>query len=569
MNALSLNDFRFHRPQRVVAICVVGLPLFLAACGGDDVAPPGDALGKIDAAGIADRTRTLSSDAFEGRAPASEGERLTIAYVRDAFEDLGLEPGADGEWFQPVPLVSITADPDMKLEIGGRGDGLDLAYGDDFMAWTKSVIDRSQIVDSDMIFVGYGIVAPEYGWNDYEGADVRGKTVVVLVNDPGFASGDPDRFNGRAMTYYGRWTYKYEEAARQGAEAVLVIHDTEPAGYPWDVVQGSWSGPQFGLVAEDANLSRAAVEGWLTLDAAHRLFDRAGLDLDDLTAAAGADGFEAVPLGLTASLDIHNVVERSVSNNVVAVLPGSERPDEFVTYMAHWDHLGKDETLEDDQIYNGALDNASGTAGLIEIAEAFASLDPPPARSIVFLSVTAEEQGLLGSEYYSEHPTQPLDHTVAAINMDGLDTVGPMHDITVVGLGNSELDDYLTEAAAAQDRVVRPDPESEKGFFYRSDHFNFAKHGVPALYTDSGIDHVELGEEYGRAMREQYTSERYHKPSDEFDESWDLTGAVDDLRLLFEVGYRLAQESSWPNWRAGNEFRARRDEMMAWRGVGN
>jgi Zn-dependent M28 family amino/carboxypeptidase len=398
---------------------------------------------------------------------------------------------------------------------------------------------------------------------------VAGKTVVMLVNDPGYTTGDTERFNGRSMTYYGRWTYKFEEAARQGAEAVFVIHDTAPAGYPWEVVQSSWTGAQFGLVTDDANLSRAAIEGWFTQETARALFDEAGLDLDDLTTAALDPGFEPVSLGLTASLEIRNQVERSASNNVVAILPGSERPDEFVTYMAHWDHLGTDGTLEGDQIYNGALDNATGTAGLLEIAQAFVSLEQRPARSVVFLAVTAEEKGLLGSAHFGEHPTQPLDQTVAAINMDGLNTIGPTNDITVIGLGNSMLDDYVTAVATAHDRVVRPDPEPEKGSFYRSDHFNFSRHGVPALYTDAGIDHVEHGEEYGRRLREEYTADRYHKPTDEFDEEWDLQGAVDDLRLLFEVGYRLAQENSWPNWRDGNEFRARRDAMMGGRGDGN
>jgi len=534
----------------------------VAACGGNDLRPPEEALARIDTVGVAERTRRLASDEFEGRGPATRGEELTIGYLTESFAELGLEPGNGDSWTQSVPLVSITADPSMRLRVEGAGGSVELEYGTEFMAWTQRVIDRSSIDASEMVFVGYGIVAPEYGWNDYEGVEVEGKTVVVLVNDPGYATGDADRFSGRSMTYYGRWTYKYEEAARRGAEGVLIIHDTGPAGYPWEVVRGSWSGPQFGLVAEDANLSRPAVEGWLTLDAARDLFRRASLDLDELSERAASGEFEAVPMDLRATLEIRNRIRRSESNNVIARLTGSERPDDVVVYMAHWDHLGRDESLEGDQIYNGALDNATGVAGLLEIAEAFASLDRPPARSVLFLAATAEEQGLLGSAYYAEHPVVPLDRTVAAINMDGLNTFGPTNDITVVGLGNSELDDYLTDAAAARGRTVRPDPEPEKGFFYRSDHFNFARHGVPALDTDAGIDHVERGEEYGRRMREEYTAERYHNPSDEYDESWDLSGAVADLRLLFDVGYRLAQESTWPDWREGNEFRARRDSMM-------
>jgi Zn-dependent M28 family amino/carboxypeptidase len=537
--------------------------IFLAGCdaGSSDRAVDA-AMGYLDADGLSTRIQTLASDEFEGRGPASEGERVTIAYLRESFEELGLEPGNGDSFFQEVPLVAITADPAMTLSVTGDDGTTELAYHTDFMAWTKRVIDRVELQDSEMLFVGYGVVAPEYGWNDYEGVDASGKTVVMLVNDPGFATEDPDLFHGRSMTYYGRWTYKYEEAARQGAAGVLIVHETEPAGYPWDVVTGSWSGAQFGLVTEDANLSRAAVEGWITLDTGRDLFARAGLDYDELKAQAASADFEAVEMPLTASLTIENQVERSTSNNVLAVSPGSERPDEFVVYMAHWDHLGRDETLESDQIYNGALDNATGTAGLLELAEAFASMSPAPARSILFLAVAAEEQGLLGSAYYATNPVKPLDKTVAAINMDGLNIWGPMRDITVVGWGNSELDDYVEEEAGRQDRVVRPDPEPQKGFFYRSDHFSFAKQGVPALYTDAGIDHIEHGEAWGREQRERYTAERYHKPSDEFDPSWDLTGAIDDLRLMFRIGYRLSAESVWPNWREGNEFRARRDETM-------
>ena len=539
-----------------------------AACAPDPEAPV-DALQGIDDAGLREHIAVLASDEFEGRAPVSRGEELTIAYLAEAFGAAGLEPGNDGEWLQPVPLVSITADPAMRLAISGDDGEAALEYGTEMMAWTKRVIDRSGLADSELVFVGYGIVAPEYGWDDYAEVDVTGKTVVMLVNDPGYATGDPAHFNGRAMTYYGRWTYKFEEAGRQGAAGALIIHETDAAGYPWEVVASSWSGPQFGLVAEDANLSRPAVEGWLTLDAAAALFERAGLDLATLGVRAAREDFEAMSLGLAASLEIRNTIEHSTSHNVVGRLAGADRPGEAIVYMAHWDHLGKDETLEGDEIYNGALDNATGVAGLIEIAAAFGGLERPPARTVLFLAVTAEEQGLLGSDHYGEYPVHPLDRTVAAINMDGLNTVGPMNDITVVGLGNSDLDDYLEAVVSAAGRVIRADPEPEKGFFYRSDHFNFAKRGVPALYTDSGIDHVERGETYGRRMREAYTSERYHKPTDEYDPSWDLDGAVDDLRLLFDVGYSLAQGAEWPNWRDGNEFRAARDRMMEGAGGGD
>ncbi len=544
----------------IVPLCGAGL-LVLASCERGDPRLQG-ALDVINAEDLGSHIETLASDEFEGRGPSSPGEEMTVAYLEGEFQRLGLQPGNGQSYVQEVPLVSITADPTMRLTVQGRGARNGFGYGTQFMAWTTRVVDRAQVANSEMVFVGYGVVAPEYQWNDYDGLDVRGKTVVILVNDPGFATSDTSLFNGNAMTYYGRWTYKYEEAARQGAAGALIVHETAPAGYPWEVVSGSWSGPQFDLVREDNNMSRVAAEGWLTLESARRVFRQAGMDYDSLKTRAARRGFRGVSLGLTASVTIRNRIERSTSNNVLAVLPGSERPDEYVVYMAHWDHLGRDPNLPGDQIYNGALDNATGTAGLLLLAEAFAALEPAPARSLLFLAVAAEEQGLLGSAYYAANPVYPLDKTVAAINMDGLNIWGPMKDITIVGFGMSDLDDYLRAAAEMQGRVLRPDPEPAKGFYYRSDHFNFAKVGVPALYTDAGIDHVERGEDYGRAQRDEYTAERYHKPSDEYDPTWDLSGAVDDLRLLLQVGYRLAGESTFPNWRPGTEFRATRDRMM-------
>ncbi|HWP36142.1 MAG TPA: M28 family metallopeptidase [Gemmatimonadales bacterium] len=537
----------------------------LAACdaGGRRVQLALDAITTND---LVSHIQVLASDSFEGRGPASPGEQKTIAYLRSEFEKLGLRPGNAGEWFQAVPLVAITADRNMTLSVTGPGGTRSYRYGNDFIAFTRRVVPRSELTNSELVFAGYGVVAPEYGWNDYEGLDVRGKTVIVLVNDPGFATGDTTLFRGRTMTYYGRWTYKYEEAARQGAAGVLIVHETEPAAYPWEVVTGSWGGEQFGLVAKDSNRSRAAIEGWLTVETAHAVFRQAGRDYDSLKTLAMQRGFRPVPLGLRASVTVRNRIRTSTSNNVLALLPGAARPDEYVIYMAHWDHLGRDTSLAGDEIYNGALDNASGTAGLLALAKAFASLDPPPGRSIVFLAVTAEEQGLIGSAHYAQNPVYPHDRTAAVINMDGLNHIGPMRDITVIGYGNSELDDYLAQAARTQNRVLKPDAEPEKGFYYRSDHFNFAKAGVPALYTDAGVDHVERGEAYAREQRDEYTAKRYHKPADEYDPSWDLRGAIDDLRLLFLVGYRIANESTFPNWRPGTEFRAIRDSMMAGRG---
>lgn len=532
----------------------------LVACGGD--AAKHAALETITADDLLADIKVLSSDEFEGRAPSSPGEAKTINFLRGEFEKLGLQPGNGDSYFQEVPLVSITTDPNTTMDVRGNGVRNRFSYGDDFIAWTKRVTNRASINNSELVFVGYGIIAPEYGWNDYDGVDAAGKTVVVLVNDPGFATQDPALFNGNAMTYYGRWTYKYEEAARQGAAGVLIVHETEPASYPWDVVRGSWSGAQFGLVAEDSNMSRAAIEAWISVATARGIFAQAGFDYDSLKSVAERPGFESVPLGLRASLALENDVVRSSSNNVIAVLPGSDRADESFIYMGHWDHFGMDPSLEGDQIFNGALDNATGIAGLIELAEAFVSLETAPSRSIVFMGVTAEEFGLLGSAHYSQDPAWPLDKTVAALNIDGLNILGPMNDISVVGFGNSELDGYLETAAAAQGRVVRPDPEPQAGYYYRSDHFNFAKVGVPALFPGAGVDHVEHGEEWGKRKRDEYTALHYHKVSDEYRPDWDLAGAIDDVRLYFEVGYRIANETTFPNWNEGTEFKATRDAMM-------
>ncbi len=520
------------------------------------------ALNTITTGDLAHHIQVLAADSMEGRAPASAGEEKTIRYLVGQFRQLGLKSGSGENYLQPVPLVSLTPDRRMRLAIQGRGTTTTLAYGQDFVAFTSRIAERTALENSELVFAGYGIVAPEYDWNDFAGSDVKGKTIVVLVNDPGFATGDTTLFHGRTMTYYGRWTYKYEEAARQGAAGVLIVHETAPAGYPWEVVTGSWAGGRF-LLETPENASRAAVEGWITSDAARRIFRQASLDYDSLKAKAAQRGFKAVPLGLKASVTVRNTLRRSSSNNVLAVLPGTARADEYVIYLAHWDHLGRDTTRTGDQIFNGAVDNATGTAGLLVLAKAFKALPRPPQRSILFLAVTAEEQGLLGSQYYGTHPVVPLAKTVAAINMDGLNVLGPMRDITVIGFGNSDLDRYVVDAAQAQRRTVRPDPEPEKGFYYRSDHFSLAKVGVPALDPDAGIDHVRYGESWTRRQRDDYTANRYHKPADEYDPNWDLTGAVDDLRLLFRVGYRLANESTFPNWTPGTEFRAKRDSMMA------
>ena len=520
------------------------------------------ALESMTLAEYASDIQTLASDEFEGRAPSSPGEEKTVAFLERRFKELGLQPGNGDSYFQDVPLVDITASPNMVMYVEDETGRSTHTYGDEFMAWTKRVVESEDVDASEMVFVGYGVVAPEYDWNDYEDLDVRGKTVVMLVNDPGFGGDDPAFFNANSMTYYGRWTYKFEEAARQGAEAAFIVHETEPAAYPWEVVSGSWSGPQFNLVADDDNMSRVAIEGWLHIDMTRELFQRAGLDFDALKTQARTREFQPVSLRLNASLSLVNTLRYSDSKNVIAVLPGKTRPDEYIINMAHWDHFGRDPSLEGDQIYNGAADNATGTAGLIALARAYTALPEPPERSVAFLAVTAEEQGLLGSAFYGENPIYAYEKTVAAFNLDALNTFGPTRDVTVVGYGNSELDDYLEQAAAERGRIVKPDPEPEKGYFYRSDHFSFAKQGIPALYIDQGIDHIEKGETFGMEARDDYVANRYHKPSDEYDDSWDLSGAIEDIKLVFITGYRVANSTDFPSWKEGTEFKARREKDL-------
>lgn len=521
------------------------------------------ALESIRAEAFSKNVQVLASDEFEGRGLASVGEEKTINFLREEFEKLGLKPGNGQSFFQEVPVVRTTADPDTKLTITSEKRSNFLSYADEFVALTLRVVPEVSLRNSELIFVGYGIVAPEYNWNDYEGIDVRGKTVVMLVNDPGFATNDPQLFNGKAMTYYGRWTYKYEEAARQGAAGALIIHQTEPAAYGWEVVRTGWTGPKFNLVSEDNNLSRCAVEGWVHINAAHKIFDMARKNFDQLKGSAAKRGFKAVPLGLKASLTLKNSIENLKTRNVIALLPGSKRPDEYIIYMAHWDHFGINPNLQGDKIFNGAVDNATGTAGLIELAKAFKNLKSPPRRSMAFLSTTGEEQGLIGAQYYATHPIFPATKTVGVINMDGLDVYGRMRDITVIGYGNSELDVYVEAVASEQGRKVRPDPKPEKGSYFRSDHFPFAKQGIPAIYVSSGVDHVKYGEAWTLEKMDKFVAEKYHKPSDEYDPSWDLSGAIDDLHLLFKVGYRLSMESSFPNWRPGIEYKTKRDADMA------
>jgi len=548
-----------YLPTPWISAAAITVALAAAACDRGDGYEK--AAGTITAEGLAQGIQDLSADSMGGRAPSSWGEERTVRYLTERFEAVGLEPGNGSSWVQEVPLVSLTPDPVMGAVIRGRGTVNRLQYGSDYVAVTERLVGEISLEDSPLVFAGYGIVAPEYGWNDYEGLDARGKTVIVLVNDPGYATGDTAVFNGKSMTYYGRWTYKYEEAARQEAAGVLVVHQTAPASYPWAVVRAGWTGPQF-MLAERGDEPLAAMEGWLSEETARTVFAQAGLDFDSLAAEAAAPGFVPRELGLDLSLTLRNEIARSTTRNVLGLLRGSERPDELVIYTAHWDHLGTDPSLGSDSVYNGALDNASGTSGLIRMAAAFGALTEKPARSVLFMAVGAEEQGLLGAAYYASHPVYPLESTVATIHMDGLNIWGPTADITVVGYGMSELDDLLGAAAAAAGRTLSPDPAPERGSYYRSDHFEFAKRGVPSLYPDAGIQDLAHGEAWARERRDEYTSEHYHKPSDEYDPAWNLDGAVQDLRLMFAVGHELATDDLWPNWRRGTEFRTVRDEML-------
>ncbi|GMM84817.1 M28 family peptidase [Pseudoalteromonas sp. MTN2-4] len=508
------------------------------------------AYNSINETQLAEHIKTLASDEFEGRAPSSKGEELTLAYLTKHFKALGYEPGNGDSFFQEVPLVSIEADSDMELVIGGKA----YQYKKEMVMGTGRISELESINNSEMVFVGYGVNAPEYGWNDYEGLDVKGKTVVMLVNDPGFATKDPSMFTGEAMTYYGRWTYKYEEASRQGAAGAIIIHETAPASYPWSVVENSWSGEQFGFQKENKNMDRVAVEGWVTVDVAKELFEKAGLNFEDAKKKA-AQGAYHVDMGdLTASVTVKSKIKTSTSYNFIATLPGSKKPEEHIVYSAHWDHLGMDKNRKGDQIYNGAHDNATGTGGMIEVAEAFAKLPTRPDRSITFLAVTAEEQGLLGSKFYANTPVIPAKKTVANINMDSLNLLGKVKDISVVGIGKSSLDEMLADAAKAQGRVVSGDPRPASGGYYRSDHFAFANMGVPAMYAGGGTEALDEATANYRKKMSLVLRGCYHQPCDRYRDEWDLSGAVQDLQLFFQVGYDVSQQAEWPTWKAGAEF---------------
>lgn len=519
----------------------------------------------LSEATMKDVTRELSLDSYEGRAPGSVGEEKTVAYLIAKFKAAGLEPGNNGSWTQDVPLIEITAKNVSALTIADRnGKAMSFAYGNEYVIGSYRETPKTDIKQSEMVFVGHGIVAPEKGWNDYAGVDVKGKTVVVMVNDPDFENEGLDGpFGGKAMTYYGRWTYKFEEAARQGAAAVLIIHDTAPAAYGWNVVNSSWTGTQFLAQSKDGGKSQTQANGWIQKSVAKEIFAAAGQNLDTQMAAAKQKGFKAVPLNLTASMNFENDIARKASKNVIGVMKGTKRPDEYVLYTAHWDHLGRCTAAADgDDICNGAVDNATGTAALVALAEGFAKAGAPE-RSVVFLAVTAEESGLLGSKFYAENPVFPLSQTVGGVNMDAFSMSGPAKNLTVIGKGKSQLDLYLEAAAKSEGRTPEMEPTPEKGFYYRSDHFSFAKLGVPMVYFEGGDDLVTGGKAAAMAAAEDYEKNRYHAPGDEFDEKWDWSGVMSDLKLYYRVGRMLAMTDAWPNWNEGDEFRAVRDKSRS------
>lgn len=558
-------------------LCLL-LATTIAGCGGgEDTAqtplptPESPPANGITAPDLATYTRELSDDALQGRGPAGPGELPTLEYLQAAYERIGLTPAGDTalpgaaagapRYFQQVALQAITAEPSTAyLSFVGSPDAarLELSYGDDFVTWTttpQEVLDLA----GGLIFVGYGVDAPEENWDDFGDMDMTGKILMMLVNDPPLA--DPSRFGGNAMTYYGRWTYKFEEGARQGAAGVLLIHDTEAAGYGWNVIQG-WTGEQLQVPPAADSTPPTPLQGWVSWESVSRIFDAAGMSLDELAAAAATDGFEPVDLGLIAAGHLDSSIRTVTSYNVVGSFEGADPSvaDEYIVFTAHWDHFGVGDPVDGDDIYNGAFDNATGTAGLLEIAEGW--VNEAPRRSVLFIATTAEESGLLGSAYYVENPVVPLAKTLAVINIDGGNVWGPTENMTIVGLGNSTLDDDLTAVLAEQGRTVVPDPEPEKGFFYRSDHFPFARAGVPALYTDYGTVFVGKPPEFSQQVRDDYNQHRYHQPSDEFDPSWDFSGAQQDFEALLRTALRIAAADTWPEWRDGNEFKATRDAML-------
>jgi Zn-dependent M28 family amino/carboxypeptidase len=548
-----LSYIREKRQQ--ILIGAGALLLSMSACAQDNFIA---AYQSFDINAIKADVKTLSSDKFAGREPSTEGEILTTNMLISRFKKLGLTPGNGDSYLQAVPMNSIVSEPVGTLNIA------DIAFDfpKNYVASSRQTREQISLENSELVFVGYGINAPEYQWNDYKNIDVKGKTVVVLVNDPGYASQDPALFDGNTMTYYGRWTYKYEEAARQGAAGAIIVHETKPASYGWNVIESSWTGAQYHLPAKEVNEAVVDVEMWISTDKAHELMAKAGLDFNTLKAQALSNKFQAVPLKLNANIKVNNTITASVSNNVIATIPGRTSPDEHVIYMGHWDHLGSTVIDGKTLFFNGAHDNATGTAGLMHIANAYKVLDKAPERSVTFMAATAEEQGRLGSRYFANHPTMPLNKVVGLINMDSLDISGLKTDLTVVGFGKSALEDYLAKAAKSQGRILTPEQTPERGYYYRSDHFSLAKKGVPALSAGGGSTWLNAEQ---KAIGEQVSAlvaKCYHQTCDEYNENWGWQGMIAELQVFFETGYMLSNTKDWPNWREGSEFKVARDAMM-------
>jgi Zn-dependent M28 family amino/carboxypeptidase len=534
----------------------------IVSCQKKDQYVSEDGLEAISTAGLEATIKTLASDEFEGRRPFTNGEKKSIAYLEEQFKALGLEPGNGDSYLQEVPMVEITPTADTVLTVIGGKKNIKLSGFKDYVLWTERTDSVITWKDEEVVFAGFGVVAPEYNWNDYQDLDVKGKIVLVLVNDPGFGGTDSSFFKGNTMTYYGRWTYKFEEAARQGAKGCLVIHNTVPAGYGFWVPQNGWNSPHLYLDPTGKSEYFCEGVGWISMPAVEKLFDAAGLNFNDLQSRARQPGFKGSNLGVKVSTAMQVKTVYNKTYNLISKITGSEKPDEYIIYTAHWDHLGIGKPNDSgDSIYNGALDNAGGVASMMEIAKAFKAMKNKVKRTVVFLSVTAEEQGLWGSGYYAQNPVYPIDKTVANINLDFVNAAGKMKDVTVIGIGQSELEDYLKEEATKQNRYLAPEPNPVIGLYFRSDHFHFAKVGVPALFIGPGIDHIDRGKEYGKQIEDEYNKDRYHQPSDEFTpDKWDLSGAQQDAELLFQVGKRLAFEEKWPQWKSGSEFKAIRDK---------
>ncbi len=552
------------------------LALLIAACSDnrttnstDGAADLDFAAQQIDEDSLMRRITIMASDEFGGRAPATPGGLKTVEFIEEEFFKIGLKPafgeGEQASYRQPVGLIeqTVTNKPSLFIDYAD-GSREELAYAENSIAWSPIEQEAAKLESSELVFVGYGVVAPEYNWNDYAGIDMTGKTAVILVNDPGYRATTPELFKGKTMTYYGRWTYKYEEAARQGAAGAIVVHETDAAGYGWDVVSGSWSGAQYMLDAKDSTEPKLQVAAWTSREAAQRIMAKNGLDYSALVERAGLPGFKAVSLSTSVSAALEMTSTRSVSYNVAGILEGKQRPDEAFIYTAHWDHLGTKPNVDgNDKIFNGAQDNATGVAGLMEMAEAFRALPEQPDRSVLFLAVTAEESGLLGSAQYGEDPAVPMHKTVAGINSDSIPTYGETDDIVVIGYGNSEMDQYLAEVASTQGRVLVPEPTPEKGFFYRSDHFNLAKHGVPMLYAKAGTQVRGQPDGFGAEASARYIADRYHKPGDEVHADWNNGAVLQDLKANFMIGAKLSNSNDWPEWSQGSEFKAIRDASLS------